>query len=306
MFVCKNHLHQMRNNYAAIFHRRNNNRKIIYGNRVHEKGLDRLEHTAGIAYYLTRKGAGNMQIITAAIIKGGTGKTTTIAALAQAAAADGQEVLAIDLDPQGNLTVSLGAALNHPGSYDLLHGADPAQLIQQTAQGVDVISASADLALERTLPGSAMRLKEAIEPIKKKYQFIFIDTPPTIGETTYNALQASTCLIIPLETDSNALQGLYQIVDITNHMRQSNPKLSIIGAVLTRYDSRPKINRYLRDAIKEQGRENGVPLIAEIRPGIAIREAQALQRSIFEYAPRSKPAQDYNALYKFIAEKRKR
>ena len=243
-----------------------------------------------------------MQIITAAVIKGGTGKTTTAAALAQAAAAAGKKVLAIDLDPQANLTFTLAADQNRQGSYQLLHGADPQQLIQRTPQGIDVIAASPDLATERTAPASAKRLQAAIEPLR--YDYIIIDTPPTMGELTFNALQACTGLIIPLEVDNYSLQGLYQITDIAHQMQRHNPKLKILGAVLTRYDNRPKINRYLRDVIADKGKEAGAPLLAEIRKGVAVTEAQAMQLSLFDYAPHSKPAQDYKRLFENISKKR--
>lgn len=243
-----------------------------------------------------------MQILTAAVIKGGTGKTTTAAALAQAAAAAGKKVLAIDLDPQANFTFFIGADQNSPGSYELLHGTDPAQLIQQTAQGIDAISASPDLATERTTPASAKRLQTALDPLKSDYDLIVIDTPPQMGELTFNALQAATGLIIPLETDNSSLQGLYQIADIAHQMQRSNPALTITGVVLTRYDSRPKLNRYLQEVIAERGQEIGAPFLIGIRPGIAIREAQALQQSLFDYAPRSNPAQDYKKLYEMIME----
>ncbi len=243
-----------------------------------------------------------MMIVTAAVIKGGTGKTTTAAALAQAAAAAGKKVLAIDLDPQANLSFFIGADPTAPGSYQLLHGADPAQLIQRTQQGIDAIAAAPDLATEKTTPGSAKRLQQALEPVRNSYDLILIDTPPTIGELTYNALQASTGLIIPLETDNSSLQGLYQITDIARHIRQSNPALRITGVVLTRYDARPKLNRFLRDAIAERAQEMGVPFLMGIRPGIAIREAQAMQQSLYDYAPRSKPAEDYRQLLKMIWE----
>lgn len=242
-----------------------------------------------------------MQIITAATIKGGTGKTTTAAALAQAAASAGKRVLAIDLDPQANYTFFISADQNKPGSYQLLTGTDPAQLIQRTEQGIEAIAASPDLATIRTTPGSAKRLQAAIEPIKKDYDFVFVDTPPTMGELTYNALQASTGLIIPLETDNSSLQGLYQITDIAHQMQRSNPALSIIGVILTRYDSRPKFNRYLQEVIENTGKENGAPYLGAIRAGVAIREAQGMQQSLFEYAPRSKPAADYKEIYNLIA-----
>lgn len=241
-----------------------------------------------------------MKIITTAAIKGGTGKTTTAAALAQAAAAANKRVLAIDTDPQANMTYFLGADQNAAGCYDLLHGADPEQLIQATEQGIAVISGSPDLASERTAQGSAKRLQRAIEPLQGQYDYIFIDTPPQIGEMTLNALQASTGLIIPLEADNSSLQGLYQITDVAHQMQRSNPELSILGIILTRFDSRPKINRYLQQAIAAAGAESGSPYLLAIRPGIAIREAQALQKSIYSYAPQSNPAQDYLALFGII------
>ena len=243
-----------------------------------------------------------MQIIATAVIKGGTGKTTTAAALAQAAAAAGKKVLAIDLDPQANFSYFIGADQNSGGSYELLHDADPAQLIQRTEQGIDAIAASPDLATEKTTPASAKRLQAAIEPLKKEYDLIIIDTPPQMGELTFNALQAATGLIIPLETDNSSLQGLYQITDIAHQMQRSNPDLSIIGVILTRYDARPKLNRYLQEVIAEKGEEIGAPFLMGIRPGIAIREAQAMQQSLFEYAPKSNPAKDYKELYNRIQE----
>ena len=243
-----------------------------------------------------------MQILTVAVIKGGTGKTTTAAALAQAAAAAGKKVLAIDLDPQANLSFFIGADQNQPGSYQLLHDTDPQQLIQRTAQGIDAIAASPDLATERTTPASAKRLQAALKPLHSVFDVCIIDTPPQMGELLFNALQAATGLLIPLESDNSSLQGLYQITDIAHQMQRSNPALQITGVVLTRYDSRPKLNRFLQETIAERGQEIGAPYLMGIRPGIAIREAQAMQQSIFDYAPNSKPAQDYKKLYEMILE----
>lgn len=241
------------------------------------------------------------RIITTAIIKGGSGKTTTAAALAQAAAAANKKVLAIDLDPQANLSAFLGADPSAPGSLELLHGAEAAELIQQTAQGIDAISARADLANEKVRAASAMRLREAIEPIKQRYDYIFIDTPPAMGDLTYNALAAANGLIIPLEPDSSNLNGLFQIVEIAQQFQQTaNPDLKIIGTILTRFDGRPKINRYIRQVIAEKGEEIGAPFLTGIRPGIAIKEAQILQQSLYDYAPKSNPAQDYKALFEML------
>lgn len=241
-----------------------------------------------------------MQIITVAIIKGGTAKSTTAAALAQAAKADGKRVLCVDLDPQCNLTDFLGANPEKPGAYQILRGADPGQTIQQTDQSIDVIAASPDLATERTKPNSASRLRTALLPIKENYDYILIDTPPSMGEVTYNALFASTGLIVPLTVNTSALKGLYQIADIAGQIQERNGELAIIGSIITRYDRRPKINRHLAELIRQQAREAGAPVLAEIREGIAIKEAQELQQSLFDYAPRSKPALDYMELYNMI------
>ena len=242
------------------------------------------------------------QIITTAVIKGGTGKSTTAAALAQAAAAAGQRVLAIDIDPQSNLTFFLAADQNMPGTYQLLHGTLAANVVQHSPQGLDVIAGSPDLATEKTTPASAKRLQKAIEPLKKDYDWIFIDTPPTMGELLYNALQAATGLLIPLEADTNALEGLYQIAEIARQMQHSNPALQILGTVLTRFDARPKINRALQEAIATAGAELEAPLLGIIRPGTAIKEAQTLQLNLFEHAPKSNPAQDYQKIFKLIQE----
>ena len=241
-----------------------------------------------------------MKKIAAAIIKGGTAKSTTTAALAQAAASQRRRVLAVDLDAQASLTCFLGADPNKPGAYQMLHGTPAEEVLQETAQGITVIAASQDLATEETTQGSAARLREALAPLQDSFDLCFIDTPPQMGELVFNALEAADGLIIPLEADNSSLQGLYYITDIVQEIQESNPALTIYGTVITRYDARPKINRHLQKIIEEAGAECGAPLLACIRPGVAIREAQALQRSIYQYASGSNPARDYMQLYNEI------
>lgn len=237
------------------------------------------------------------RIFAAAVIKGGTGKTTTCAALAQAAAADNKKVLAVDLDPQASFTTAINGDPNRAGSYALLTGADAGESLQKTAQGIYCIAGGSDLAAIHTKPGSGKRLREALEPIKDSFDFVFIDTPPTMGELQNNALQAATDLIIPLEADPDSLQGLYQIADIARHIQRSNAALNITGIVLTRYDNRPKLNRYYKDVITQKAQEVNISFLAAIRQGIAIKEARATRQSLFEYAPDSNPARDYMKLY---------
>ena len=243
-----------------------------------------------------------MQVITVANQKGGTAKTTTAAAIAQAGAAQGVKVLAVDIDPQGNLSFMLKAYARGGGCFELLEGTPARRLIQGTAQGIDTIPASRNLATISTATGSAQRLQRALQPIRGIYDLIVIDTPPTAGELLYNALQASTGLVIPLQADVFGLQGLYQIADTARQFGRSNPALTVKGFVLTRYSDRSTLAKSMKATITKKAAEIGIPCLAEIREGVAIREAAALQRSLFEYAPKSKPAQDYKQLFTKIME----
>lgn len=240
------------------------------------------------------------QVITVAVIKGGTGKTTTCAALAQAGAHEGKRVLCIDLDPQGNLSYDLGADTAQAGAYELLQGADIDEVIQNTAQGVDAIIGApnlADISLER---GNITDLQDAIKPVLKAYDLIVIDTPPYFCALTYEALQACTGLLVALEADLGSMQGFYHVLDIAEQVKKSNPKIKPLGCIVTRYNKRPNINRLWYEKIEEAGKANKCPLLFEIRQGVAIQEAQALQVSLYDYAPKSKPAQDYKEVYKKI------
>ena len=225
--------------------------------------------------------------------KGGTGKSTTAAALAQAAAHRGRRVLAVDLDPQGNLSYFLAADVNRPGAFEVLDGLPAADAIQATAGGLDVIPASWNLQTITSSKGSARRLKAALKPVAGRYDLIIIDTPPTAGELQYNALMAADSLIIPLQADIVGLQGFYQMADTARQIQQSNPDLTITGYILTRSGGRSTLARQLADTIQARAQEMGIPFLKAIREAVAIREAQTLQRSLYEYAPRSKPAADY-------------
>jgi len=237
-------------------------------------------------------------IYTVAVQKGGTGKTTTAAALAQAAAADGRRVLAVDLDPQSNLTSALAGQPAEHSSYDLFTGQPARDLIQTTPQGVDLIPGSADLAALTLEKGGARKLQEALKGIRADYDFIIIDTPPTAGTLQYNALQAADRLLIPLQADSYNINSLRQITDTARQIQGSNPALTIGGVIITKYDSRPTINRQLRQMLEGAALALNIPYLGEVRKSVAIKEAAALQRSLFEYAPKSKPAQDYLDIYK--------
>lgn len=241
-----------------------------------------------------------MQIITLANQKGGTAKSTSAAALAQAAAHRGTRTLAVDLDPQGNLSYFLAADVNRPGAFEVLDGLPAAEAIQATAGGLDVIPASWNLQTISSSRGSARRLKAALHPLAGDYDLIVIDTPPTAGELQYNALMAASDLIIPLQADIVGLQGLYQMADTARQIQQSNPDLTITGYILTRSGGRSTLARQMAETIQARAQEMGIPFLAAIREAVAIREAQTLQRSLYEYAPRSKPAADYMELFTLL------
>lgn len=243
-----------------------------------------------------------MAILAVANQKGGTGKSTTAAALAQAAAAQGKKALAIDLDPQGNLSFSLAADMNRGTSFDLLQGGKAAQLIQRSPCGPDIIPASRNNSTITSSRGSAKRLQRALLPVQLAYDLIIIDTPPTAGELQYNALQAATGLIIPLQADIYSLQGLYEIAETAAQIKQSNPALEIAGVLITRHNERSTIARQMKENIISAAAALGIPYLGAIREGVAIREAQALQENLFLYAPKSKPALDYMKIYKTIME----
>lgn len=243
-----------------------------------------------------------MHVYTVAIQKGGTAKTTTAAALVQAAAHTGRRALAIDLDPQGQFSFTIGADTGRPGSFELLEGAAAADTVQQIRPGLDAIPASWNLSTVTSGTGSARRLQKALAPIAGSYDIIVIDTPPTAGELQYNALQASTGLIIPLQADIYNLQSLYQIVDTARQIQNSNPALQITGIIFTQYDARGTLTRQMKDIITEQADKMEIPCLGVIRNAIAVREAAALRQSLFDYAPKSKPAADYMELFKRITQ----
>lgn len=238
------------------------------------------------------------RIITIANQKGGVGKTTTAHALVTGLAAKGYKTLAVDTDPQSNLTVTMAADETQPGIYELLkRNVEPREAIQHTPQG-DIIGASLMLAgadIEFNSVGREYLLLEALEPLKQDYDFIVIDSPPTLGILTINALTAAADLIIPMGADAYSLQGLAQLyTTITTVKRRCNPNLKIAGVLITRYSGRAILSQDLRETIKRNAAQIGANTFeTRIREGVAVKEAQIRQESI--YASRSNPSVDYRA-----------
>ena len=237
-------------------------------------------------------------ILTVVNSKGGVAKSTTAAALAQAAIYRGRRALAVDLEPQGDLSFSLKADTSRPGVYEMMQGA-PAT-IQSTETGPDVIAASPSLATLTTYQGSARRLLAALEPIKAQYDLIVIDTVPATGELQYNALVASDAIVIPVTHDRGALGGLYMMIDTA---RRINPNLFVRGgAFISRYSPRSNIARHMVDTIKSRCDALHVPYLGYVREGKDVQEAYTMQEDLFSYLPRSKPALDYLELYDRLTE----
>jgi len=239
-----------------------------------------------------------LKIITFANQKGGNGKTTSALAFAQAAAHRGYKTLCVDLDGQMNLSTSLGANPNCGNAYDFITGRRKARdCVQFTPQGIDLIAGCYDLCTLKTEKGSANRLQNALAPLTGNYAFVVFDTPPNVGEAQYNALQASTDLIITAQASLYDLQGLVTMATTAQQMKGSNPALRIAGYILTNHNGRSKLAKALEERIKTEAAANGVDCLGIIRQGVAIREAQALGLSLFDYAPDSNPAKDYMSIF---------
>lgn len=242
-----------------------------------------------------------MRTITVAFQKGGVGKSTTASALAQAAQHKGYRVLAVDADPQGNLSYSLGAAAGGAGTLELIEGtAPPEELIQTTAQGIDVIPANWNLAAVQSGKGSARRLRKALQPLKEMYDYCIIDTPTAAGELQYNALMATDGLILPMQANAYNLQTLYQMAETVQGIQQSNPDLRVLGFILTQHNDRTTLAKQMQQTITDEADALGIPYLGAIRKAVAVEEAAALQESLYEYAPNSKPAKDYMMLFESI------
>ncbi len=241
-------------------------------------------------------------IITVASAKGGTGKTSTSAAILQCAIKEGLKVLAVDMDPQASLSYWFKADLTKYTSFDLLQGASIADTIQTTESGADIISGSASLSTLRTAPASGRRLEKALQSIKKDYDLIVIDSPPSIGESFYNSIYAGD-ILIPVEADAVGLQALYQLHDVLTLSQANKPTLSVLGVVISRYDSRSRISRYMRSTIEEKCEELSLPYLGEIRRSIAVSESMAMRQSLFDSGSKNHAVEDYKRLYDLITKK---
>lgn len=245
-------------------------------------------------------------ILTVAMGKGGSGKTTTAWALAAAARRDGKRVLCVDLDPQANLTACMGGNPAAPGLFSVLtEKARAGSVIQHTAQG-DLIAAGLNLAAAEQIiqnrPGRDFILKTALQPVIKDYDLLILDTPPSLSTLLVNALAASDSVLLTTQARSFAIMGLYQIAEtIAQVQKYCNSALSVLGILYTQHTPNRALARDLTEDVEAQAQQMGTRLLdTYIRPAEALPQAQALQQDIFSYAPRSNAAKDYAALYNEI------
>lgn len=231
--------------------------------------------------------------------KGGVGKSTTALALAAGLTARGFRTLLIDLDAQGNLTYSAGAETDGRTAFDMLSDMDAGGAIL-TRASYDLIPADSGLAtadLVFAATGKEYRLREALEPLLPRYDYIVLDTPPALGILTVNALTTATAAIIPAQADIYSLQGIGQLYSTLEAIRKyTNPSLSVRGILLTRYNPRSILTRDMSELLEETADRLGTRVFdAKIREAVAVREAQAAREDIFTYAPKSNATQDYAA-----------
>ncbi len=227
--------------------------------------------------------------------KGGVGKTTSAINLGAALVEYGKKVLLVDLDPQANLTLSLGIGRQRYTIYESMRG--EAELTPVTyKENLDVITSSLDLSsAEMELINEAGReyiLRELFEPLHEEYDYIIIDCPPSLGLLSLNALTSSHYVIIPLQTEFLALQGLAKIKQVIDKVRfRLNKKLQIGGVIGTMYDHRRILNREVIETIEKYFGD--LVFDTKIRENVALAEAPAEGQDIFTYNPRSNGAKDY-------------
>jgi len=232
--------------------------------------------------------------------KGGVGKTTSTINIGAGLNKLKKKVLLIDLDPQANLSQSLGIMEPTKTIYGALKGEyelEPLEIMP----GLDLIPSTLDLSgAEVELSGEAGReyiLKELIDPMRASYDYILIDSPPSLGLLTINAFTASDEVYIPLQAQYLALQGLTKLIEVIDKIkRRLNKELNLGGVFITQYDRRKVLNRDVVETIKSHYKEKLFK--TAIRDNIALAEAPTQGLDIFRYNPKSYGAEDYLSLCK--------
>jgi chromosome partitioning protein len=239
--------------------------------------------------------------------KGGVGKTTTAVNLAACIAEAGYETLLVDIDPQCNATVGLGVAKDRePSVYDLLSGSAGLDeiVLASAIEHLHVAPASADLAganveLPR-IPGSETRLKDALGGVRDRFAFTLLDCPPSLGPLTVNALVAADRVIVPVQAEYFALEGLAGLLDTLSLVqRELNPRLTIAGMLLTMFDARTR----LAQDVEREVRQHFPDLVFDtvIPRNVRIGEAPSFGLPVIHHDPHCAGADAYFELAKEVA-----
>jgi chromosome partitioning protein len=238
--------------------------------------------------------------------KGGVGKTTTAVNVAACIAEAGYETLLVDVDPQGNATVGLGVERDGPGLYDVLGGEITAEeAVRPTAiEHLSLLVSTPDLAgATMELPrvaGSEGRLRDALAGVRDRYAFTLLDCPPSLGPLTVNALVAADRVIVPVQTEYFALEGLAGLLDTLSLIqRELNPRLTVAGMLLTMHDSRTKLGQ----DVEREVREHFPALVFDtvIPRNVRLGEAPSFGRPVIHHDPYCAGSEAYFALAKEVA-----
>lgn len=241
--------------------------------------------------------------------KGGVGKTTTAVNLAAALAELGKFVLLVDLDPQGNATSGLGLKTDQleKGLYHAIMGADMLSNVALNTHhaGLRVVPATPDLAGANVelvqVEGREAKLADILSEVTHAYDFILIDCPPSLGILTVNGLVAADHILIPVQAEYYALEGLGQLLKTIDLVRENvKPNLNILGALLTMYDSR---NRLSEEVFQELYKYFPNNIFRSVIPRtVRLAEAPSFGKSIFHYEPGGKGAKAYERLAREVLE----